>query len=176
VDAAAAGGQRTQRRCDAEHVAYTSYAVKGLERGTGVTAALMWGSPSDRLEVESADAGLVTSQGKAVWSTKFDEPSALSPPSLGKTAVAVVTAKTVRLLDRDTGSKIGDVSMFTNYLGISANHVSRVNVTRPRHWQTSSLPCTRSGSRSSIRMARNWWRQGWTGSFSPPGLCFARSR
>ena len=114
---------------DAENVAYTSYDVAGLVAGGGAAAVLTWGDNARKLEIGSADAGLVTLKGEPVWSTKFEEPSALSVPTLGKTAVMVVGAKSMRLLDRAKGTKIADVGMFTNWLGVADSNVTRVAVT-----------------------------------------------
>ena len=114
---------------DADHVAYTSYDVVGLVAGGGAAAVLTWGDNSRKLEISSADAGLVTLQGEPVWSVKFEEPSALSVPTLGKTAVAVVGAKSMRVLDRAKGTKSADVGMFTNWLGVADSNVTRVAAT-----------------------------------------------
>lgn len=114
---------------DAENVAYTSYDVVGLVAGGGAAAVLTWGDNARKLEIASADAGLVTLKGEPVWSTKFEEPSALSVPTLGKTGVMVVGAKSMRLLDRAKGGKIADVGMFTNWLGVADSNVTRVAVT-----------------------------------------------
>lgn len=119
---------------DAEHVAWSGAEVVGITDGTGATAALMWGNPSRAIEVARAEAGLLTAQGQPVWSVKFDEPSALSRPALGRQAVVVLGAKSARLLKRGDGGTVGDdVVMWTNWLGISGNHVTRVAVT-PAVW------------------------------------------
>lgn len=119
---------------DSEHVAWSGAEVVGLVDGSGVTAALMWNDPSRKIEVARAAAGLVTVQGAPVWDVPFEEPSALSAPTLGPQAVMVVGAKNARLLKRSDGSTIQDIVMWTNWLGISANHVTRVAVT-PAVWQ-----------------------------------------
>ena len=116
---------------DGDQVAYASYAIKGLEKGTGLTAALMWGSPSDMLSVESAEVGLVGADGKLLWSVQVAEPSALSPPALGKDAIAVQASQTVNLYNRADGAAAPPLKIFTNWLGISKNWVSRLPVTRP---------------------------------------------
>lgn len=118
---------------DAEHVAHSSADVAGLTAGSGATAALMWGDPSRKVEVSRADVGLATVKGEPVWSLKVDEPSVLSKPALGKTTLVVVGDKTARLLERKDGKLVADVSMFTNWLGISGNHATRVAVT-PALW------------------------------------------
>lgn len=113
-------------------VAYTSYVINGFERSGGLTSALMWGNPSLRLDIASAELGLIGADGKALWSTKSAEVSALSPPALGKGAVAVQGAKALRLYERNGGMPVGDeVSMFTNWLGISAGWATRLPVARP---------------------------------------------
>lgn len=123
-----------QVEADAEHVAWSGAEVLGLVDGTGVTAALMWNDPSRKIEVARAAAGLVTLQGTPVWSVPIEEPSALSVPTLSPQAVMVVGAKNARLLKRSDGSTLQDVVMWTNWLGISGNHVTRVAVT-PAVWQ-----------------------------------------
>lgn len=121
------------RGLDAEgdQVAYAGYAIKGLEAGTGLTAALMWGSPSDKLTVDSAEVGLVGADGKVLWSAKVAEPSALSPPALGKGAIAVQASQTVNLYNRADGAASPPLTIFKDWLGISKNWVSRMPVSRP---------------------------------------------
>ena len=122
-----------QVEADAEHVAWSGAEVLGLVDGGGVTAALMWNDPSRKIEVTRAAAGLVTVQGTPVWEVPFEEPSALSVPTLAPQAVMVVGAKNARLLKRSDGSSLQDIVMWTNWLGISGNHVTRVAVT-PAVW------------------------------------------
>lgn len=114
---------------DAEHVAYASYDVVGLVAGGGAAAVLTWGDNARKLEFASADAGLVSLQGAPVWSVKLEEPSGLSVPTLGKSAVAIVGAKSMRLLDRAKGTRIADVGLFTNWLGVAEGNVTRVAAT-----------------------------------------------
>ena len=119
---------------DGEQVAFSSFLISGVERGSGLTGALMWGAPSQKLVVESAAVGLLArADGKSLWSTALKEATSLSPPALGKTAVAVQGSKSVFLFDRKSGAPIQEVSMFTNWLGISEAYNSRMQVMRP-HW------------------------------------------
>jgi hypothetical protein len=115
---------------DGDQIAYTGYAIKGLEAGTGLTAALMWGSPSDRLVVDRAEVGLIGADGKLLWSVPVATPTALSPPAFGKDAIAVQSSETADLYSRADGT-LASVPMFMNKLGISKNWVSRMPVMRP---------------------------------------------
>ncbi|MFO1269814.1 MAG: hypothetical protein U1F67_25455 [Rubrivivax sp.] len=117
---------------DGEHVAYSSFLIAGLDRGSGLTAALMWGSPSQKLVVERAEVGVVASaDGKPVWQVKLAEATGLSPPALGGKALAVQGAKNLLLYERATGKPITEILTFTNWLGLSDAWNSRLPVMRP---------------------------------------------
>jgi PQQ-like domain len=116
---------------DGDQVAYTSYVIGGVVKDEGVTGALMWGAASDKMVVSSAEVGLVGADGKVLWSTQVAEPSAMSPPALGKDAIAVQGAQTLNLYNRADGAAAPPVTMYKNWLGISKNWVSRMPVTRP---------------------------------------------
>lgn len=117
---------------DGDQIAYTSFLINGVDRGSGLAGALMWGAASQKLNVDSADVGLVArADGKQLWSVKLKEPTSLSPPALGKTAVAVQGAKSVQLYDRATGNLVQEVPTFTNWLGLSEGYNSRIQVMRP---------------------------------------------
>jgi len=121
----------SSRHVDADDgsVAYTSYDIVGLVAGGGAAAVLTWGDPARKLEVASADAGLVSLKGEPVWNVRFEEPSALSVPTLGKTAITVGAARSTRVLDRASGAKIADVKMFTNWLGVADGNATRIAAT-----------------------------------------------
>ena len=118
---------------EGDHVAYSSFLVAGVDRGSGLTAALMWGAPSQKLVVERAEVGMLSrADGKAIWSTRLSEPAGLSPPALGKTAVAVQASKSLLLYDRASGKQITAVDTFTNWLGLAEAWNTRLPVTRPQ--------------------------------------------
>jgi hypothetical protein len=100
---------------EGEHIAYTSFRIFRTDRGSGLPGMLMWGAASEKLNVESADVGLVSrGEGKTIWSVALKEPTAVSPPALGQTAVAVQAAKSALLYDRATGDLIKEVSTFSS--------------------------------------------------------------
>jgi hypothetical protein len=117
-----------------EDIAWSGYTINDMQAGAGWTGALMWGEPSRRLEVQSAELGLLDAEGKPVWSAKLAEPMAVSAPAIGNSVVAVQDSKSMRLFDRAKGTQVQEVSMFTNYLGISAASNSRLAVMQPV-WQ-----------------------------------------
>ena len=118
---------------DGDHVAYSSFLIAGVDRGAGLSGALMWGAASEKLAVESADVGMLSrADGKPVWSTKLSVPTGLSPPALGKNAVAVQASKALLLFDRASGKPAEAVDMFTNWLGLSEAWNTRLPVSRPQ--------------------------------------------
>lgn len=124
---------------DANGVGFTSFSIIGYERGKGAAGALLWGEPSVKLDTTDARVGLLSSDGKLLWNIAVAEPSALSPPALGKDRVAVLGSKSLYLYQRADGTQVGaPVLMFTNYLGLSANSNTRLPVTQPL-WQGDTV-------------------------------------
>jgi outer membrane protein assembly factor BamB len=118
---------------DGGQVAWTSYVVQGVQ-GTGELAGALLGEMAKRFAVASAEVGLVGADGQPAWSVAVADPSALSPPALGKDAVAVQGSKDLKLFGRADGAALPDVRMFIDYAGMSGNITSRMPVTRPL-WQ-----------------------------------------
>jgi hypothetical protein len=122
---------------DGGQIAWTSYVVQGVS-GTGDLAEALLGEMSKRFAVASAEVGLVGADGQPIWSVAVADPSALSPPALGKEAVAVQGSKALKLFGRADGVALPEVRMFIDYAGMSANVNSRMPVTRPL-WQGNEV-------------------------------------
>ena len=117
---------------DGQHVAFTSFDLAGIDRSALLGSKFLAGDLLAKPKYINAVVGLVTLDGKLVWSVSSSEQTRLSPPALGRTGVGVTRTKSFGLFDLATGRESANISMETSMLGEGLDLQSAT--TRPLVW------------------------------------------
>jgi hypothetical protein len=115
---------------DGECVAFTNYSIVGINEATGFKG-FAFGDLGDKPEISGAGLGLVSIDGKLLWSGEYEEQTIVSPPALSKNGVGVCGSKSFFLYDKKSGQQLSRISMFTKMLGISETMALQAPCLRP---------------------------------------------
>ncbi|MCK6507062.1 hypothetical protein L6R53_27430 [Myxococcota bacterium] len=118
---------------DAAGVGWTGWTLAGVEDRWKAFNAWAGGQLVDKLEVGQAEAGAISRDGQALWSSDQVGLRPLSPPGLHTGTLAVMTGEDFVVLDRATGAPVGRGGLKSGYdafPGLSGvlDHITRGEV------------------------------------------------